>query len=552
MPSPKGNILKILIRPTPWLEPVSSEPLELPREIAPGAIVRVPGVLRALIKNESVPRAPGTTFHAQDTVALVAYFERLQRSLPEFAGGIEVAYQYPLVMSVPKYLDCVAKGDLVQFSWMVCFTFSKCAEGAMLISWQIKNISTKAYGGESAVCRPCYTHMSDPCGVFDLKYATKDSPHETIDRIDVLDVGSEVPITEDFQVSQSVPVFTTGYIVVSLMLSDPHTGAPRPITSFNLSIQISSSYSYNPLSQFLLVINGSTPNAAILQTMDFIKNGLNLPTDILNLSLIGSFKDPKTEHNVLWNYLGKSVVIFANPMNYFQTGLRDVWDLLDPWEACMLAKRGTNFLFVRPANVNELKAWASQMTAPAFVPQSPSAESVTKLSDVVPRLKPYKYEMPDCILTLPVKKAIFRSLDRTMECRAKTITKQLNRRLPLRRFVVGPCDPDPTDETPISKRKSGAIAVVEGLPYWTKFAVTLQPHADGLTSLTDYNIAMIVHSLPFTDQCAVFWNLLGYDHSSGMSVGLAYRGAALSHFQAGRDPNNVLEKEFLLHRKVRL
>lgn len=115
----KKNILKVLIRPTPWLDPVSSEPLELPQDIRPGAIVRVQGVLRAQIRNEAVERPSGTTFRADDTVALVAFFERLQRPLPEFSGGVNVTYRYPIAMSVPKYLDCVAKGDTVQFSWTV-------------------------------------------------------------------------------------------------------------------------------------------------------------------------------------------------------------------------------------------------------------------------------------------------------------------------------------------------------------------------------------------------------------------------------------------------
>lgn len=135
MPSPKGNILKVLIRQTPWLEPVISEPLELPREIAPGAIVRLPGVLKALIKNETAVRPPSTTFYAQDTVSLIAYFERLHRSLPEFSGGVQVKYEYPLVMSTPKYLDCVVKGEVVRFSWLVCIVkTSGCIRSLSLIS----------------------------------------------------------------------------------------------------------------------------------------------------------------------------------------------------------------------------------------------------------------------------------------------------------------------------------------------------------------------------------------------------------------------------------
>lgn len=186
-------------------------------------------------------------------------------------------------------------------------------------------------------------------------------------------------MTQDFQVSQFVPVFTTGYIVIRLLLSDPHSGNLRTITTFNLRIQISLGYSYNPLSQFLLVINGSTPNKAILQTMSFINEGLQLPVDIFNISLVGSFRDKVTEHNVLWNYIGKSVIIFGNAMNYYQHGMRNVWDLLDPWEANMLVRRGTSFLFMCSANPNGLKDWAAQVALPAFSPERPFKQSANKV-----------------------------------------------------------------------------------------------------------------------------------------------------------------------------
>ncbi|KAH7081221.1 hypothetical protein BKA63DRAFT_549959 [Paraphoma chrysanthemicola] len=514
MPSPKGNVLKILIRSTPWLEPVALEPLELPRDILPGATVSVHGVLKAFIKNETGKRPPGTTFKVYDTVVLVAFFERLGRTLPEFSGRVDVSYQYPMVMTAPKYLDCVAKGDMVQFSWTIA------------------NVSTKAYGSRSAMHRTCGTHLSDPCEVFDLKYADETSPHEISNAIDVLGPGSEVTVTENFQVSQFVPVFITGYININLMLSDPQTGKLRIITSFNLRIQISSAYSYNPLSHFLLVINSSTPNKAILQTMDFVNNGLHLPLDIFNLSLVGSYKNLDADRTVLWNYIGKSIIIFGNTIDYFQCGTRDVWDLLDPWEANMLARRGTGFLFVCPnsTSMSGIKAWASQMAFAAFQPELLSTQSAKKASEVIPQIKAGKQNPTDCILTLPVKKRMFRNLDETMESRAKSITKELKKRFPLRRFIVGPCDPNPDNSLPISKHKSGHVAIIEGLPHHTKFLVSLQPHTGGLA---DYMIAMIIHLLPFKDQCAFFWNLLGYNHSMGISAQDAYRGNALGHLHAG-------------------
>jgi hypothetical protein len=118
MPSPSTAKLQVLVRGTKWLEPVP-EPLELPVGIPPGHSVQVPGILKALVRNEVAPRDSGTLLRAQDMVSLRAYSMRLQRDVPEFSGSVPVVYQYPLLMTTPKYLDCVAKGDTVRFSWTV-------------------------------------------------------------------------------------------------------------------------------------------------------------------------------------------------------------------------------------------------------------------------------------------------------------------------------------------------------------------------------------------------------------------------------------------------
>ena len=121
MPSPNLNRLMISIHGGRWFEPVS--PIELPREIQVGDKVKVPGEIRALIRNEADnARVPGHQLFENAEVVLIATFdERLQRSLPEFhvGGGAPVEIQYPLQLSVPRHLDCVAKGDTVRFSWTV-------------------------------------------------------------------------------------------------------------------------------------------------------------------------------------------------------------------------------------------------------------------------------------------------------------------------------------------------------------------------------------------------------------------------------------------------
>lgn len=81
----------------------------------------MPGVLKAFIRYETAPRHFGTPLFEKDTVRLIATFdERLNRSIPEFnPQGMDIFVQYPLELSPPRCLDCVAKGDNVRFNWTV-------------------------------------------------------------------------------------------------------------------------------------------------------------------------------------------------------------------------------------------------------------------------------------------------------------------------------------------------------------------------------------------------------------------------------------------------
>ncbi|KAK0646765.1 hypothetical protein B0T16DRAFT_391142 [Cercophora newfieldiana] len=134
MPSPRHNPLHVHIRATPWLEPDTTQLLEFPNGIPTGATMQVPGVFRALIKNEQHQRASGEPFR------------RLKRCVPEFGGGESVVYEYPVAMSQLKSLDAVAIGDRVKFS----------------------NISAKPYGDAATPRRRVWSRIADADGTFDL------------------------------------------------------------------------------------------------------------------------------------------------------------------------------------------------------------------------------------------------------------------------------------------------------------------------------------------------------------------------------------------------
>ena len=120
MPSPHLNRIRILIAGTHWLEPVTSEPLEMPRGILPGQEVEIPGQLRALIRSETAERENGKALAVEDSVRLIATFdERLNRAVPEFTSGTKILIQYPVFLTAPKCLDCVPLGKPVRFHWTV-------------------------------------------------------------------------------------------------------------------------------------------------------------------------------------------------------------------------------------------------------------------------------------------------------------------------------------------------------------------------------------------------------------------------------------------------
>jgi hypothetical protein len=119
MPSPVSGEIEVLIHGTHWLDPIATEPVFLPKSISVGETVDAPGVLRAFIMQERSPRNAGYTFSELDKVQLIATAMRLDRTLPDFSGGTQIAIQYPLELDAPTYLDCVAQGDQVTFSWTV-------------------------------------------------------------------------------------------------------------------------------------------------------------------------------------------------------------------------------------------------------------------------------------------------------------------------------------------------------------------------------------------------------------------------------------------------
>jgi hypothetical protein len=306
------------------------------------------------------------------------------------------------------------------------------------------------------------------------------------------------------------------------------------VVEFDLCIQVSPPYRYNPQANFLVVINCAVPSQTILPLINFIQNDLHLQADIFNLSLVGSFTAPDEKHaSLLSRYVAKTIVIFANPIAYFQDGTRLPWDLMDPWEACRLASAGTSFLLVYPGDMDHLRKWAWQMALPAFPFPAPLMETlVSKPKEVLAKLAERNRPgaVPDGPFpSLAVKKRIFRSLDSTASSEATSLMQRLNRQFPLQRFLVSPVEDTSTPAL------GTMVAMSEGLPHKAQAVALLAPE-DAAAPTDGLLMAMVVLSIPYADQCRIFWNIVSAGHAAGMNAQSVFGGDKLVHLLGGDSP----------------
>ncbi|CAM1507669.1 Fc.00g073100.m01.CDS01 [Cosmosporella sp. VM-42] len=524
MPSPSARTIQLLIQETAWLNPVAAEPLWLPQEIQPGQQVDIPGTLRAYVRN-CVETPEMGKLEVPEEVRITAVFnERMQRALPDFCGASHIMIAYPLVLSPPMYLDCVAKGDRVRFKWV------------------LHNNSTKSYGIDGILKRATATKLKDPLRFFNLTYATGDKPDEAIDEIPDLEANSMVEIEQDFAVAPKTMEFTNGSLTLELALSDPLTGAMRCVQTHQMQMQISGVYSLSANPAYLLIVNAKTPNYAIHQIIMLVRSRLQTHLDIFNVSLTGSLVSPVTNENVVKSYVGRNVIVFGNKFTWFGLGQSgggaangstqqpvsvNPWDLLDPKETGVFCTGGTSILFANVEDMQSLNVWAAQGTFPEH-DFSATADCITGEhgAEVIDSLRQTAHgDLPAKTQTyrFSVKKGIFRTLDSQANAAAKSAAKQLNKKIPLRRFVVV------SDGSKINQEAgTGSVVICEGIPK----TATLLASSAGFAPLTnpptlnisDYNMFLIVSILPFAVRARMFWNVVGRAETRGLPCAALYQG----------------------------
>jgi hypothetical protein len=341
--------------------------------------------------------------------------------------------------------------------------------------------------------------------------------------------------------------YSSGTLSLELLLSEPghdenrfsdigiheHEGVKlRSIMAYPMEMQISGVYSYNSSSLFLLVVNSQTPNSAIHQIIDFIRNQLNLQLDIFNLSVGGSFTDPGTNNNVLSRYTGKSIIVFGNKFPYFNMGTSSAFELLDPWLACKLAACDTHFHFAGATNNFEsMRAWATMSTFPVHSDgESNTGESIHSetLKELATTL--HSSASPAARTAFPIhsimsKKSTFGSPDSALASATQKTARSLNEKFPLRKFaVIG----DPSTRT---ASMPGRVTIREGFPKTASISVSLLEYSPDDGELHDYQKYMIIATLPFHARACMFWNMAGALDAGGVDSLVLLKGRMLEPYK---------------------
>jgi hypothetical protein len=124
-------------------------------------------------------------------------------------------------------------------------------------------------------------------------------------------------------------------------------------------------------------------------------------------------------------------------------------------------------------------------------------------------------------------KKLFRSMDSSLASDAKKAAKHLQKHFPLRRYAVT------TDATNRTDSICGTVILREGLPVLSKVSVSQLEFSEEEGSIAEYNMYMIVSSLPFKARACMFWNMTGVSDGLGISSAVLYHGRSLENLKRG-------------------
>lgn len=475
--------------------------------------------MKAFIKQEPTLRLqPGQPLTANDAVNVTAVMPGINRPLDNFVIRSPLTVRYPLELLPPAYLRTVSIGDEFTIQWTV-------STGLVLLLiyqahpalYQIRNISRKPYGLNSNPSRLCGTRLRQ-AGSFEFKPPVEND--ESFQYAQLIEPGGETTFYQVFCVSDSAEPFSRGSMHLEMLLGEPGSDAslfspsPSPISSvrliarFDLNIQMSPAYKYDPEASFLLLVNTDTPGSLIREITGYIRAMLHLKVDVYNLSVSGTLVDKRTDENILTRYAGRTIIILCNSTDYFGQPGRVAYEFIDPWLVSRLLKAKTSILFLGLTNVSHVTDYWGRMVATPELPIDPSgADGSMHVQGIDVLLAGFQNSMkltnePGLELTrhtVSIKKPVFQSFKTSSSRSGKKLAKRLSKRYPFRSYTLT------ADCTNASKTNPAKLIVREGVSSDIAILASSTSCKQEFSHLPASFEYLIAAALPFEKRLQMLW-----------------------------------------------
>jgi hypothetical protein len=320
----------------------------------------------------------------------------------------------------------------------------------------------------------------------------------------------------DVEVLVKVPLkaepYTKTQARISLELTRPDNSGSSAIQTYDIPIQLSNAFSYDPEAKFLLVTNFETTGTEVDRWHRLISTRFGMKMDVWNVSVNGhlellSGSTNAERQSVFHLYKGKTIIMLGNSFPYFERGQRTAMDLIDTKDFAASAFDGTN-LFISALDVNQ--------TQPLHLTRllRTSTYSINREFDTVQQLV-------KAILLERREKTFYNTVfvccpksrgNNATRCSGKATraARELLRHLPHLRFIISWTTAEALD---IGVTGAGRIEIRPCIPFdHSKFILTRPVSASRSDEMNEIAILL---SLPFATKLTMLWKEFNDDRASG-------------------------------------
>ena len=263
------------------------------------------------------------------------------------------------------------------------------------------------------------------------------------------------------------------------------------VHTYDLRIQISSHYKFNPESSILVVTNTDTTQNKVQAVRNFIENEMKLQMDEWNVGLYGGLQYRPDEgdlwsSSVLTTYQGKTIVFLGNRFKFFGDEPRRITELCDIRSLAEATCNGTTCLFLGLLGERSYNALLKGLIFPVpsevsgttqLVRTSDQCATMEGLADSIRQEKLFG-SREFALYTIPVQARWYRLGNANSRAEAKKLSTYMRRKLPQERFLITPVkigtatnmsdsgifvsNGTPGESSQPSKKKQKALAVLHG------------------------------------------------------------------------------------------